>query len=203
MTPTSKQENNDKAYASDKKMLYRYPKDDYYADSVSLENGKICMQVGGHTVCKSIKDWHSSEEDYMEIGATKMRDEVAKTKLVSDRQLKQILTDVIKDYKYRYYSQPKMNSKQESLEWRADDELQNIILTVINTVEKEYSENHLTMSSPLVEEAKAKLQAYCKRQVIEELEDTVKLMEVFDTAEGEAVRKHLSAVVKKLKGDLE
>lgn len=59
----SKQENNDKAYASDKKMLYRYPKDDYYADNVSLENGKICMQVGGHTICKSIKDWHKLGND--------------------------------------------------------------------------------------------------------------------------------------------
>jgi len=80
-----------------------------------------------------------------------------------------------------------MNSKQESLDEIIEECLAQIPAIVTHEELADY---------------KKRAKSYCNDRVIEELEDTVKLMEVFDTAEGEAVRKHLSVVIRELKGDL-
>lgn len=137
----SKQENNDKVYVSDNKMLYRYPKDDYYADSVSLENGKICMQVGGHTICKSIKDWHKLGND--------IKKPISSSDANGSKQ--ESLDDILESFKYIPVPMP------------------NLPLGAIKVGNKIYEEN-----IPPEFALKDQLQAYCNKQVIEELEKVLK-----------------------------
>lgn len=51
--------------------------------------------------------------------------------------------------------------------WDANDENSQFILWLVNEVEKSYNEQHLTLASPLVEDAKQRLLALIQRVEIE------------------------------------